>query len=671
MPSREPRRAADAGPYLELAGTWTLEGFCDHLATLDQWKGQEVEWELARNWRNWAFEAAALDLALRQAGLTLPDVLGREPRPLRFVNSLGLGDPPSVERIARRVELNPTVGFKLDAEVSWTPRDRARAGALTACGRSTSRAATASTVEDVDALVAMYRAVIDAFSDGAARGPARPARDRRGAGARPRPRLLRRPDHARRPTSRRCDDQRQAVADRRPAAAVRDLRALRGERDRDVRRRDGRARDRAAARSSCWRRCFTRTPTTTSRRRRSTPRSSTAGLPSSPLVPPALSPGFRWGWLSASVECSPRVHTSAARSARRAPRPRAMPRPSCRARPPARRLRAAARGRARLAALEQQLAEPRQRDRRARAGADPQVLGDRAAQAQLGLVGPAERVRQPGEEVLDGADADAAAGDHREQPGVRLEPRVEQRGRLAVAERRRRPRRRRRARASSGRRRELRARRRPSVPARAARARSVWPADRRRDRRRRTARTTARPRLRLLDELVAVDLGEAAADLERALDLDAHEPRRHRVAGARRRAPAPRGRAPRRRPSGPRAAPARRARAGRTSGSARARPRPRAPRRPRSRARARRAAPSSIRSTTRQLRPCSTLSRSPAASAAAIISVETSRRSSIRSGVHSATRRALRAAASADGSSAARASSTARALSASALSWSG
>ena len=31
---------------------------------------------MARNWRNWTFEAAALDLALRQAGLTLPEVLG-------------------------------------------------------------------------------------------------------------------------------------------------------------------------------------------------------------------------------------------------------------------------------------------------------------------------------------------------------------------------------------------------------------------------------------------------------------------------------------------------------------------------------------------------------------------------------------------------------------------
>src|SRR4051812_35226313 len=68
----------DEGPYLELAGEWTLGSFVEHLATLDQWKVAAPEWEMARAWRNWAFESAALDLALRQAGKTLPAVLGRD-----------------------------------------------------------------------------------------------------------------------------------------------------------------------------------------------------------------------------------------------------------------------------------------------------------------------------------------------------------------------------------------------------------------------------------------------------------------------------------------------------------------------------------------------------------------------------------------------------------------
>ena len=44
----------------------------------------------------------------------------REPRPLRFVNSLGLGDPPSTDTIHRRLARYPDVRFKLDAAAAWT-----------------------------------------------------------------------------------------------------------------------------------------------------------------------------------------------------------------------------------------------------------------------------------------------------------------------------------------------------------------------------------------------------------------------------------------------------------------------------------------------------------------------------------------------------------------------
>src|SRR5918999_1791883 len=71
-------------PSLPLAGEWTLAGFCEHLATLELW-AKPPEWEVARHLRNWAFESAALDLALRQAGRSLHDVLGLEPQPVRFV----------------------------------------------------------------------------------------------------------------------------------------------------------------------------------------------------------------------------------------------------------------------------------------------------------------------------------------------------------------------------------------------------------------------------------------------------------------------------------------------------------------------------------------------------------------------------------------------------------
>src|SRR5215218_4677745 len=63
-------------PELPLAGEWTLAGFCDHVAALELW-AEPPEYEGALRFRAWAFASAALDLALRQAGRPLHDVLGR------------------------------------------------------------------------------------------------------------------------------------------------------------------------------------------------------------------------------------------------------------------------------------------------------------------------------------------------------------------------------------------------------------------------------------------------------------------------------------------------------------------------------------------------------------------------------------------------------------------
>src|SRR5438477_2096893 len=105
-------------PSLPLEGEWTLASFCDHLAALELWP-ESPEWDGARRYRNWAFESAALDLALRQAGRSLHDVLALTPQPVRFVNSLGLGKEPSFEPVRRRLARSPGVRFKLDAEATW------------------------------------------------------------------------------------------------------------------------------------------------------------------------------------------------------------------------------------------------------------------------------------------------------------------------------------------------------------------------------------------------------------------------------------------------------------------------------------------------------------------------------------------------------------------------
>ena len=107
-----------AGPYLRLTGRWTLEAFSAHLAGLDLFP-EPPHAEVYRNYRTWAFESAALDLALRQAGLSLHGALARDPAPVTFVASVRLPEPPSLEPIDARLRRHPDLRFKLDPTASW------------------------------------------------------------------------------------------------------------------------------------------------------------------------------------------------------------------------------------------------------------------------------------------------------------------------------------------------------------------------------------------------------------------------------------------------------------------------------------------------------------------------------------------------------------------------
>jgi hypothetical protein len=86
---------------LPLAGEHTLDSF-----SLLQ-SGQT-------EYRRWALESAALDLALRQAGLPLGEAIGATPQPLRFVVSTRLGN------VLRWLELYPGLRFKLDPDRDWS-----------------------------------------------------------------------------------------------------------------------------------------------------------------------------------------------------------------------------------------------------------------------------------------------------------------------------------------------------------------------------------------------------------------------------------------------------------------------------------------------------------------------------------------------------------------------
>ena len=100
-------REQAAGPTRPLGGAWVLESFSSALGIEEPHK-------------RWAYESAALDLGLRQAGRSLADALGRTRRAVTFVVSPGLGDPPSADALKRRLVLYPELRFKLDPSSEWT-----------------------------------------------------------------------------------------------------------------------------------------------------------------------------------------------------------------------------------------------------------------------------------------------------------------------------------------------------------------------------------------------------------------------------------------------------------------------------------------------------------------------------------------------------------------------
>jgi hypothetical protein len=158
---QESLRASD----YPLTGEWaTLADFLAHLDTIEMWP-EPPEYELQRNWRRWTFESAALDLALRQSGTSLPEVLGRTPQPVTFVTSFGLGDPPDIDKVANRRALHPTVGFKLDVAPSWTQEIMDRIAAVEGVATIDFKGQYGLEVEDEAALLAMYERTLATFTE--------------------------------------------------------------------------------------------------------------------------------------------------------------------------------------------------------------------------------------------------------------------------------------------------------------------------------------------------------------------------------------------------------------------------------------------------------------------------------------------------------------------------
>jgi hypothetical protein len=107
--------AEDHEPYpleLPLTEARTLGDFSRLVGGLDLFPDRPPQQGFFRPYRRWAFESAALDLALRQQGLSLGAALGLPYRPLRFVVSTRLDIEPWLA-------VDPALEFKLDPTPDW------------------------------------------------------------------------------------------------------------------------------------------------------------------------------------------------------------------------------------------------------------------------------------------------------------------------------------------------------------------------------------------------------------------------------------------------------------------------------------------------------------------------------------------------------------------------
>jgi hypothetical protein len=152
----------DAGPVHDLSGSWALADLCARIDSLDLFP-VEPQRDVSRRYRRWTFQSAVLDLALRQAGKSLHEVLGREASPVTFVASLRLGEPAALAPVTDRLARYPTLRFKLDPTSDWTDEIVAGLVETGAVDSVDFKSFYKGTVVDQPTDAELYRRVIEAF----------------------------------------------------------------------------------------------------------------------------------------------------------------------------------------------------------------------------------------------------------------------------------------------------------------------------------------------------------------------------------------------------------------------------------------------------------------------------------------------------------------------------
>ncbi|MGE5691430.1 MAG: hypothetical protein ACM33B_12815 [Pseudomonadota bacterium] len=155
-----PERAPEP-PVAGFAGT--LGELSNLLEGVDLYGGP-IGMESQRAYRRWAWESAALDLALRQANVGLGDVLERHARPVAFVASTRI-DARTLEPLASWARLYPSLRFKLDPTGEWDDALVARISALVGVDVVDLKGAYRGTVVDNPPSARLYRLAAEAFPD--------------------------------------------------------------------------------------------------------------------------------------------------------------------------------------------------------------------------------------------------------------------------------------------------------------------------------------------------------------------------------------------------------------------------------------------------------------------------------------------------------------------------
>ncbi|MFC7099035.1 hypothetical protein [Halobaculum marinum] len=155
----------DAGAEFPITGEYTLSEFSNQLSEIDFFFGDEPGQSIFHNYRQWAFESAALDLALKQADTNLAEQLGRTYEPVRFVVSTRLEEPPTGDRIIDWLNRNPELEFKLDPTSEWSEEVIERLAATDAVQTLDLKGQYHGTTVDQPADPELYKQVIEGFPE--------------------------------------------------------------------------------------------------------------------------------------------------------------------------------------------------------------------------------------------------------------------------------------------------------------------------------------------------------------------------------------------------------------------------------------------------------------------------------------------------------------------------